>query len=304
MSHIAVVINPVAGNGFGKRAWQILQPGLHAMFQKISSRMSNHADDIGIMTRDLLSAKPDYLLIVGGDGTLSQVVNSLFQDEKQLSPETRLAFFNCGCGGDFVRQFPAQKITEFLDRLAHNQYITTNIGQIRFGDQRVKYFVNIASVGMSAQVVVNASKGGWLKKLGGSVFYFIHGLSALLRYKPGKVRIRCDNHPVETSDVWLIALCNGQYFGGNMHIAPLARIDDDMLDVVTVLNFNRIKVMFKFIKIYTGRHLLEKQVHYMQAREVTLDTDQTDIPVEADGEFLGYLPAAFTLIPGYLKLIV
>ncbi|WP_241480475.1 diacylglycerol/lipid kinase family protein [Legionella norrlandica] len=129
MSKIAVVINPIAGGGRGKKVWRVLKPGLHAIFDHIIYRMSNRIDDLEVITVQLLAEKPDRLLIIGGDGTLNHVLNGLIDKDKLRSSQTKIAFFNAGCGGDFIRQFTKQNVTEFLDRLSHNQFINCNIGK-------------------------------------------------------------------------------------------------------------------------------------------------------------------------------
>ncbi|QRN03169.1 YegS/Rv2252/BmrU family lipid kinase [Legionella sp. MW5194] len=303
MKHIAVIINPIAGNGAGKKIWQALEPGLKALFEKITHRMSNVSDDISGLTRDLLSERPDYLVIIGGDGTLSQAINGIIVADQLPYPELKTAYFNCGCGGDFGRQFPSQHITEFLERLVHNQTISTNVGKITFSD-KISYFINIASCGVSADVVVSASKTPWLKRVGGGMYYFIHGFKTLLSLKPLDVRIAYDNHPAEEAKMSMIALCNGQFFGGRMHVAPMARLDDDLLDVVMFLDATPLRALLKFRKIYSGRHLRESKVHYRQAKTVLIETLGKPVPVEADGEMLGYLPARFELIPMQLQLII
>ncbi|KTC99552.1 diacylglycerol/lipid kinase family protein [Legionella erythra] len=303
MKHIAVIINPMAGNGAGKKIWRALEPGLNALFEKITYRMSNYSDDISQLTRDLLSEHPDYLVIIGGDGTLSQAINGLIAEDQLRYPDLKVAYFNCGCGGDFARQFPSQHITEFLDRLVHNQTINTNVGKITFHD-KIRYFINIASCGVSAEVVVSASKTPWLKRVGGGIYYFVHGFKSLLSLKPVDVRIEYDNHPAETVKMSMIALCNGQFFGGRMHVAPMAKLDDDLLDVVMFLDATPLRALLKFRKIYSGRHLQEPKVHYRQAKTVLIETLGKKVSVEADGEILGYLPARFELIPMQLQLII
>lgn len=305
MTSIAVVINPVSGGGRGKKAWNVLMPGLHAIFDNISYRMSNQVDDVKQLTRDLLREEPDYFLIIGGDGTLSHAVNGLLESDKLINSQTRYAYFNSGCGGDFARQFPRQRVTEFLDRLIHHQVISCNVGKISFSDQRIHYFINIASCGLSAHVVSASANSKWLKKFGGGVNYFVHALLGLVTYRKVPVHIQFDNNPPIDGKMFLMAVCNGQYFGGRMHVAPMAKIDDDLLDVVVVYNLSRLSALLKFFKIYSGNHLLEKKIHYIQAKTVTIKSDESLVlPVEADGELVGQLPARFELLAEKLELIL
>ncbi|KTD16588.1 diacylglycerol/lipid kinase family protein [Legionella jordanis] len=305
MSSIAVIINPISGGGRGKKIWNILLPGLRALFERIDYRMCNKVDDMVQLTRILLQNNPDYFLIIGGDGSLSQAVNGLYSQDQLLSPKTTYAYFNSGCGGDFASQFPPQKVTEFLDRLVHKKTVETNIGKITFSNKRIRYFINIASCGLSAHVVEQSSHSKWLKKLGGPINYFVNALLGLLTYKLTPVKIQLDDNEPFESNIFLIAICNGQYFGGGMHVSPTAKFNDDLLDVVIFQNFTRLSAMIKLRKVYSGRHLLEKKVHYVQAKKIKVTAmNNFNLAVEADGELIGRLTASFALLPEKLKLVV
>lgn len=305
MTSIVVIINPISGGGRGTKAWNILMPGLHALFDKVTFRISNQLDDIARLTANLMEEHPDYCLIIGGDGTLSHALNGLMKEDKLKYPKTHYAYFNTGCGGDFARLFGPQKVMEFLNRLSHHATIETNIGKITFANSSVRYFINIASAGISAHVVSNSEQSQWLKKLGGSVNYFLNALKGLISYQSVPVIIQLDEKTTLESNLFLIAICNGQFFGGRMQVAPLAEINDDLLDVIILQDLPRLKALFKLRKIYTGDHLLEKNVHYVQAKKINLSTPSSNhLLIEADGELIGLLPASFELLETKLQLIV
>ncbi|KTD18829.1 transcriptional regulator [Legionella lansingensis] len=305
MSSVAVIINPISGGGRGKKAWNVLLPGLRALFDRIDYRMSNQVDDIAQLTTNLLQGNPDYFLIVGGDGTLSHALNGLYVNDELINPHTVYAYFNSGCGGDFASQFPRQRVTEFLDRLSHHHGTQTNIGKITFANQSVRYFINIASCGLSTHVVEKSANSKWIKKLGGSVNYFVNALLGLMTYSHAAVRIQFDENPAFTTEICLMAVCNGQYFGGRMHVAPMARIDDNLFDVVVFHRLSCFAAMRKLVKIYSGKHLLEKQVHYVQAKKIFVEAiNAGQLAIEADGELVGHLPACFELLDEKLMLII
>ncbi|QDP72229.1 diacylglycerol kinase family lipid kinase [Legionella israelensis] len=294
---IAVVINPIAGKGKGRKIWQAMSAGLHALFDNVDYRMSNHVDDIKLLTQSLLEEKPDYLLVIGGDGTLSSALNGLISTDKWRVSKTLLAYFNAGSGGDYARQFPIQRVTEFLDRLKHHQQINTNVGKIVFANESVHYFINVASCGFSAYVAQLTQKSTWLKKLGGRVNYFLHALMGLMKYSQTRVRVSIDNYFSREFNLLLMAVCNGQYFGGQMHVAPMAKVDDALLDVAIFHDFNKSSAVLKLRKIYSGKHILEPNVHYLQAKKVRIESlDSKPLFVEADGELVGQTPVSFELL--------
>ncbi|HCJ1101044.1 TPA: diacylglycerol kinase family protein [Legionella pneumophila] len=305
MSKIAVVINPIAGGGRGKKIWKVLKPGLHALFEQTVYRISNRVNDLEAITDGLLAENPDSLLIIGGDGTSNHVLNGLIENDKLKIPQTKIAFFNAGCGGDFTRQFPQQKITEFLDRISHNQFIKCDIGKITLANQVSRYFINIASCGLSGHVVLRVSKSKWLKKLGGTLNYLLHALIGLMTYRKTKVRVQIDDALPSDSPILLMAVCSGQYFGGGMHVAPMAKVNDGLFDVVSFNEFSKLNALLKLYKIYSGEHLLDNNVHYVQAKKIKIEPlEESKIEIEADGEIIGCLPAQFEFIKETLPLIV
>jgi len=305
MTVIAVVINPIAGGGQGRKVWHVLKPGLSAIFDRIVYRISNRVGDLNTITQDLLAEKPDLLLIVGGDGTLNHVLNGMMCEDKLIRPKTKIAYFSTGTGGDFIRQFPQQKITEFLDRLSHNRFIISNVGKVDRLDKLPYYFINIASCGLSGQVVKATEKSKFLKKLGGTLNYLLHSLSELLKYRKSTVRIQIDDAPAFECSLLMMAICNGQYFGGRMHVAPMAKIDDGLLDMVLFRDFSKLNALFKLRKIYSGSHLSEKNVHYVQGKKVKIESFvKRSILIEADGESIGRLPATFSILENILRIIV
>lgn len=305
MTSIAVVINPIAGGGRGKKVWRVLKPGLDALFSSVAYRMSNRVNDLELITEGLLEDNPDYLLVIGGDGTLNHVLNGLIHEDRLKNPKTKVAFFNAGCGGDFIRQFHKQKITEFLDRLSHHKSVLCDVGKISCDSEKPRYFINIASCGLSGHVVSNTLKSNWLKKLGGTLNYLANSVLGLLGYRSEMVRIQIDDNPPFETFLLLLAVCSGQFFGGRMHVAPMAKYDDGLFDVVLFQNFTRLKAILKIYKIYSGGHLLDENVHYVQARKISIESlESRPVLIEADGEKVGQLPATFTLIEDQLSLIL
>ena len=103
----------------------------------------------------------------------------------------------------------------------------------------------------------------------------------------------------------MLTCCNGQYFGGGMHVAPMAKIDDGLLDVVLFRDYTKMDALFKMRKIYSGVHLLEKNVHYVQAKKITITPlEHKPLYIETDGESIGQIPAIFELLEKPISIII
>ena len=304
MSRIEVVINPTSGAGRGLKVWQVLKPGLLALFDTVNHRLSTCDESLHEIAREVVVTEPNYFLAIGGDGSLSQAINGIISNDALLSPETHVALFNAGCGGDFMRQFGAQHATDFLYRLKHQVAKPIDVGKISMINKH-HYFINVASCGLSGVVAKTSSKSQWLKRFGGGINYFFHALMGLLRYSSQPVEIKLGDHKPKTISMLLTCFCNGQFFGGNMHVAPQARLDDGLLDVITFEDFSRFKAMLKLSKMYKGTHLREPNINLVQAKTCTLTPQKNEkVFIEADGECVGFLPATFSLLNWQLPIIV
>lgn len=305
MSRIAVLVNPGSGYGLSKRVWYELKPELELLFDTLEVKISTEVHDLVPMTRQLLSQDPDVFLVIGGDGTLSQALNGIIELDHLVNPRTEIAFFNAGTCGDFIKMFSQQSMNDFLDRLTRRQSVKINIGTVRFQAKKVHYFINAATCGMSGSIVISLERHSWLKKCFGSLSYLLYTLFNIFTYSNADVRITVEDNPSYECKLLMMAVCNGQFFGGHMHVAPKAKIDDDLLDVLFFRNFTKLKALFQLHTIYTARHVLNKNIQYIQAKKVAVESiNNKVIQVEADGESIGQLPATFELLADKLSVIV
>lgn len=307
MKQMAVIVNPIAGGGRGQQIWAMLQPGLATLCDHLSYRLSDQGEDIGLLIQELMQTSPECFVIIGGDGTLSHAINAIFCNYPSKMPplSMQIAFYNAGCGGDFARQFPHQTMISFIDNIVHNRSITCDVGKITFGSGDTRYFMNIASCGFSALVAATSSRHQWLKKCSGKLHYFLHSIKTFLRYQPMSVSVTWgDQEQPLLGHILLIACCNGRFFGSNMQVAPMAKLHDGLLDMIIFHHLSRLKALIKLRKIYSGQHLFEKNVQYVQAARICIAPVEEEVLIEADGEVVGRLPASFEILPQVLQLIV
>jgi diacylglycerol kinase family enzyme len=166
-------------------------------------------------------------------------------------------------------------------------------------------FVNIASLGMAGLVdrYANASS----KALGGQVSFLVATLRAFVRYRNARVRLVFDGDEGGASELAVVnvAVANGRYFGGGMHVAPGARLDDGLFDVVSIGDLNPVRATLSLPKLYRGTHLDIPGITVRRAARVEAQPiSREDVLLDVDGEQLGILPATFTLLPRALPLVV
>lgn len=308
---VRAIVNPNSSHGRTGKAWPRLEAALSARLGKVEVAMSTGPLDATARTREALGDGVDLVVAVGGDGTVNEVVNGFFApptgpENVALRPQTALALLMSGTGGDFRKTFKiGTDVAEQVGRIADGQTRAIDVGRVDYtaddGSPGARYFINISSFGLGG-VVVRAVNRAWLtKRISGRFAFFWASTVALLKYKDPRVRMTVDDgEPIEFA-VNTGAVCNGQYFGGGMHVAPMARPDDGMFEVVVMHDLSKLDLLKDPNAIYRGEHLKHPNTMALRGRKVVAVPLGSEVLIDADGEAPGRLPATFTLIPGGLN---
>ncbi|HXM00576.1 MAG TPA: hypothetical protein VN932_11645, partial [Rhizomicrobium sp.] len=176
----------------------------------------------------------------------------------------------------------------------------------RNGEPTVRYFINIGSFGLSGVIVDSVNRARIAKLFGGSFAFAFHSLAGMMRYRERTVRIRVDGDFDEIASISTVAVANGQYFGGGMRVAPHARPDDGLFDVIIMGGTSKGRAMADMKLIYTGEHLSNPAVRSLRGAKIVAapvaETRGRPVLIEVDGESAGRLPATFEILPRALNL--
>jgi diacylglycerol kinase (ATP) len=253
----------------------------------------------------------ELIVAVGGDGTLSEVVNGVLQS----GLEPRVGFIAAGTGGDFRRSVGVgPSVEECLRAIASGRERRIDVGRLTYRDtgdgaMKERYFLNIVSAGMGGLVdryVENTP--AWV---GGRLGYYAATLRAIYRCPESWL------HCVVTTDgrheermllARVLAVCNGAYFGSGMHMAPMAQVDDGVLEVVSVTQPTRLHMLVRSRSIYDASHFRFAGVEHLRCQRIEIDLeDEAARPLfllDVDGEALGGLPMSAEVVPAALVLRV
>lgn len=303
-----VVANPQSANGALGRKWPQLARTIEERFGPFEHRFTERAGDATTITRRaILDEGYEMVVAMGGDGTVSEVVDGFFTVEGPVQPEAVLGVLPYGTGGDFRKTIGAPKeLGPGAASLGGRETRRVDVGRLTYttleGERRVRHFVNIASFGIGGLVdqLVNTTT----KALGGRVSFAVATLRAMRRFHPQQARISLDDRPAETVTLHNVAVANGRYFGGGMKIAPQAELDDGRFDVVVLGPMTLWDLLVKGNRVYKGTHVELPEVRVERARRVEAVPAQPEeaILLDVDGETPGKLPATFELLPGALRL--
>lgn len=303
-----LIVNPMSAGGQTGRSFAAMRRTIEARLGDVDvelTRSGGHASDLA---ERAANEGRSYVVAVGGDGTFSEVTNGVLR-AKTTCP---VALIGAGTGGDFRKTLGFEhRLDKYLDAIASGETRKLDVGKATFrgndGETKTHWFVNILSAGMGGLVDRYVATGS--RMLGGTVAYFVASARALLETKPGRLRclVTLDGKTEERRlDSYMIAVCNGRYFGSGMHVAPMAKPDDGRFEVVSLNAPNKVAFATSSQKIYDGKHLEAKGTVHFACEKIEIDLENEEARktflLDVDGEPLGGLPLTIEVVPGAITL--
>lgn len=303
------IVNPRSAGHRTASRWPSVAARIEAELGPVETVFTDAPASATRLTREALHDGVEQIVAVGGDGTINEVVNGFFDGDVAINRDAVLAIAVLGTGGDFRKTLGiGADVDDFVQRIAAGRVRTVDVGHLEFVDHQghpaSRYFGNIASFGLSGEVVAAVNRARFTKKVSGKFAFQWASFTSLLRHRNAPIRITIDDEPQDDRNVTIAAVCNGQYFGGGMRVAPDASPDDGLFDVVTLRDLGILDFMRYSSLIYRGEHIRLDQVTVKRGRRVTAEPIRADdeILLDVDGEGPGRLPATFDLRPQALKI--
>jgi YegS/Rv2252/BmrU family lipid kinase len=302
-----VIVNPKSQGGrLGKR-WSELADTIGRAFP-FDDVMTTGIGDATRLAREALRGGAERIVAIGGDGTVNEVVNGFFEDGKPINPAAGLGLIPFGTGGDFRRSFDLPlEVGKAAAIIAGDRRRTIDVGRLDYtradGTRALRMFANIASFGVSGVVDRLVNESG--KRLG-RLSFMMATARATWSYKNQRVQLTFDGKDRVESTISTVAIANGQYFGGAMHVAPHAELDDGLFDVIAMGDFGFGDLVTSGRRLYKGTHLSMAKVSSRRAKVIEAEAIEAgaNVELDVDGEPLGRLPARFEIVPAALSMIV
>jgi YegS/Rv2252/BmrU family lipid kinase len=311
MSLPLVIVNPTSANGATGSAWPQLASDLSSHFGPFKNLFTSGPGDATTLANEAARKGTRFIIACGGDGTISEVANGILSSGKDVE----LGILPSGTGGDFRKslEIPSQA-REAARVLRTGRTRRIDVGRVSFFDSKGKevtrFFLGVASCGMSTRVIERVKNGGpdWLPGntpswLGGKVSFGASLLQTAMNSEAVRVIVKVDDSHERQLSVVNLCVANARYFGGGMKIAPDAKLNDGKFDIISVGDLSALKMMTSAPRIYFGSHLSMSEVgHVLGKKVVVRSANQKEVRVEIDGELPGRLPATFQIIPEALKV--
>ena len=299
---LVLIANPNAGRGAAARALPRIERVLNQANLAYRIVRTTHRGHATEAARQALSNGERYLVAVGGDGTVHEVVNGMVKDGGPVAADAVLGVVAAGSGCDFVRSFGLKcDAAQAATRLTGDRVRTIDVGTVTCADGATRCFVNIAEAGLGGAVVARAAGLKGVGRFLGGARYAAGFWLTLPRFRPAAVRLDA-NGQYRAWRAFNVVVANCRFYGGGMQISPNSDPGDCLLDIL-VMTGPKSDSFTTLPKVYTGAHLPHRNIAELRAAQLSIEAEP-DLPVEADGEVLGVTPASFGIIPGAIRLKV
>lgn len=288
---ILFIVNPVAGKGKSNSVVKNIKEKMMAFNVPYKIKMTTRKKEAEEIAKNAVCNGYKKIVAVGGDGTIYEVVNGI------VGSKALLGVIAAGTGNDFVRTVGIPNdLEEALKTIVYGKTRAIDCGKVNN-----RYFVNVASIGLDAEIVKETEN---IKQyLSGSGAYIGGLLKTLFTFKYKDIHMNIDGMK-KKKNITLVAVANGKYYGGGMKIAPMADIEDGDFQVCVVDKVSKLKLMGVFPKIFSGKHVHCDEVGLYKGRQVNINS-QESLSINLDGDIIGKsFDIRFEMIPKGIKVLV
>ena len=291
-----IIINPNSGKRKSVSVFKnILKPSLEHNSINYKTKItthSGHAEQI-IESIDLLNFNA--ILVLGGDGTMHEVINGLLKREDGIN--LPIGNIPTGSGNSLLYDLGKFDIKDTINIILKNKIRKIDILELSTLNKKI-YSMNLIGWGMGNDIGLRAEKMRWL----GPMRYNVASLIEILKYKGRQATIKIDG--IKYNDSYaLITICNTIHVGKGMKMAPNASLNDKKMDIIMIKdNFSKFELLKLFPQLFSGNHIKNKKVTYIQAETFSMKSMKNDI-LNIDGEIKGETPINIKVIPECIKLL-
>jgi diacylglycerol kinase (ATP) len=296
LQKLIVILNGVSRKK--KKFYRQILPGLADQYvvDVWETQHQEHALELG---KKAARESPFGVLAAGGDGTLNQVLNGFF--EANLNALPTLGIIPLGTGNDFAHLGNITSTHESILQKIQSGGQLTDVGRVHCldtaGNQTTRHFINVASLGMGPAVVHELFKSN--RALGRDLTYLKSILRVFFTHPLDEIEVSTTDWTWR-SKARVVAIANGQSFGGGIFIAPGAKPDDGSFSTFVAGDVPLFKFLFVLQQVKAKRLATDSRIQYNTATQLKLTAPQP-CWIETEGELAGLLPATIDMLPGAIR---
>lgn len=298
-----LIVNPRSGNGKGRTNSEIVSAMLLKKGIDAAVFFSEYAGHTPVIVREGIEKGYRKIISMGGDGTLNEVVNGIFNQQTVSTDEITLAVIPLGTGNDWCKTYGIKpNYIDAVNTIAAGKTIQHDIGIAEHANNIKRYFINIAGIAYDGFVTKKTNalkeKGG-----GGKLFYLLSILYYLFQYKNTRISYKIDGKEFSAEEIFTFSVCICRYNGDGMMQSPTALPDDGLFNVTIIKNITKLKSILSLPKMKNGTFVNMKEVETFTGKTIEVNSVPETL-LETDGESVGETPVKFRIIPNALNVII
>jgi YegS/Rv2252/BmrU family lipid kinase len=298
------IVNLTAGGGKTKKDWPLIAQILQKEGIRYEPFFTERRLHASIIARTKIKEGYSKIIVVGGDGTMNEVINGVFAQRRIHTTGVMLGMISVGTGNDWAKTFNIPSDYEGAVRTIKQQKtFIQDAGLVTYqrnGKMWNRYFINIAGMGFGARVV---ERSNIMKTRGksGPLLYFYNIFTSLMGYRSKKAVIEIDGTSYNRK-IFSLNVGIGKYNGGGMIQVPHAVADDGLYSITLIKKIGKLNVIANIGRLYNGNIVNHSKVETYMAKNVQIAGSPL-LQLETDGETLGHLPVSFQIIPRSVRVI-
>ena len=292
MENVKIIYNPVSGMATFRNNLDYIIERFQKQGKQIIPYRTESSDDAFNAAYNIEPGQYERVVAVGGDGTIHQVANGLMAKELDVP----LGIIPSGTANDVANYLGLSKdLKTACDVILGDKYKEIDLGRING-----KCFINIASAGLLTDVSQKTEVTA--KNNLGKLAYYLKGLEQIPHFHP--IKINVDSRECSyNGEIYLFLVMNGKSAGGFTKVAPVACMDDGLLDVILFKPTSLPELVTLFIKVVKGEHIHSPSIIYFQTNNLKIDC-QEELLTDLDGERGPDFPLQIDCLHKKLKIYV
>ena len=288
-----LILNPAAGKNKGPKAIEKAVPLLPNKGIQVEIQASESPGHATQLAQQFDPSRYDGIVAVGGDGTLFEVLNGLLKKHENF--DLPIGQIPVGTGNSFIKDFGIHTIKDAVEKIAGGKTKKVDVGFFKYPEGEY-YFINLLGTGFVANV---AHRAGKYKALG-PLSYVLGVFEEIVQLKPVPLEMTIDGK-VYQRDYIFTEICNSTKTGGNMIMAPDAKIDDGLLDIILLNNISKFNLLKVFPQIFKGTHILDSHMETFKGKHIKIVTEMPQ-RLTPDGEVFGTTPIEVSILPNKINM--
>ena len=300
------IVNPVAGMGLGLKDFPRISKLLRDNNITADPVFTEHKHHATALTVSAIQQGYRKIIVVGGDGTLHEVVNGLFIQKCAEPKEITIAVISAGTGNDWIRMFGIpRRYSEAIRAIKEGYTFLQDVAEVTYEEakyQQRRYMANVAGIGFDAEVLRRTQQSSIKRHLGRSGYLWCL-IRSFFGHKDTGVKVWVDDRLIYNNLLFSVAMGVGKYNGGGIQQLPDAVADDGLLDITLIRPLHWWHVLFRIRRIFNGQ--IYSIGHVMHARGSKIRIESTpETPLEIDGELYGDTPIECRVLHRAVRVIV